>query len=45
MSGPLLSRRFYEAGRQDWHVFTGSQCDAKSGEWEMSKLPVHHIID
>jgi adenylylsulfate reductase subunit A len=28
----------------DWHVFTGSQYDAKSGEWRMSKLPVHHII-
>jgi adenylylsulfate reductase subunit A len=28
----------------DWHVFTGSQYDPKSGEWRMSKLPVHHII-
>jgi adenylylsulfate reductase subunit A len=27
-----------------WHVFTGSQYDPKSGEWRMSKLPVHHII-
>ena len=29
----------------DWHVFTGSQYDPKTGEWHMSKLPVHHIID
>ena len=29
----------------DWHVFTGSQYDAKTGEWHMTKLPVHHIID
>jgi adenylylsulfate reductase subunit A len=28
----------------DWHVFTASQYDAKSGEWAMSKLPVHHIV-
>jgi adenylylsulfate reductase subunit A len=28
----------------DWHVFTASQYDAKSGEWHMSKLPVHQII-
>ncbi len=27
-----------------WHVFTASQYDAKTGEWQMSKLPVHHII-
>ena len=29
----------------NWHVFTGSQFDPKTGEWQMSKLPVHHIID
>jgi adenylylsulfate reductase subunit A len=29
----------------DWHVFTTSQHDPKSGEWHMSKQPVHHIID
>ena len=29
----------------DWHVFTGSRYDAKTGEWHMEKLPVHHIID
>jgi adenylylsulfate reductase subunit A len=29
----------------DWHVFTASQYDPKTGEWHMSKLPVHHIID
>jgi adenylylsulfate reductase subunit A len=28
----------------DWHVFTASRYDAKSGEWQMSRLPVHHII-
>ena len=28
----------------DWHVFTASQYDAKTGEWQMSKLPVHQII-
>jgi adenylylsulfate reductase subunit A len=36
---------FMKLDDKDWHVFTGSQYDAKSGEWEMSKLPVHHIID
>ena len=28
----------------EWHVFTASQYDAKTGEWHMTKLPVHHII-
>ncbi len=28
----------------DWHVFTASRYDARSGEWQLSKLPVHHII-
>ena len=28
----------------DWHVFTSSQYEAKTNEWHMSKLPVHHII-
>jgi adenylylsulfate reductase subunit A len=28
----------------DWHVFAASQYDARTGRWEMSKLPVHHII-
>jgi adenylylsulfate reductase, subunit A len=27
-----------------WHVFTASEYDAKTGEWRMTKLPVHHII-
>ncbi len=27
-----------------WHVFTSSQYDAKTGAWQMSKLPVHHIV-
>ena len=29
----------------EWHVFTASQYDPETGEWHMSKLPVHHIID
>src|SRR5574340_1204602 len=28
-----------------WHAFTASQYDAKTDEWHMSKLPVHHIIE
>ncbi|MFA7095741.1 MAG: adenylyl-sulfate reductase subunit alpha [Gammaproteobacteria bacterium] len=28
----------------EWHVFTASQYDAQTGEWRMSKLPVHHIV-
>jgi len=28
----------------DWHVFTGSKYDATTGEWQMSKLPVHHFV-
>ena len=40
---------YYRADRPklddaDWHVFTGSQYDATTGEWDMSKLPVHHIV-
>jgi adenylylsulfate reductase, subunit A len=27
-----------------WHCFTGSQYDESSGEWRMSKLPVHRIV-
>jgi adenylylsulfate reductase subunit A len=29
----------------EWHVFTASQYDANTGEWHMSKLPVHHIVE
>ncbi len=29
----------------EWHVFTASEYDAETGEWRMTKLPVHHIID
>jgi adenylylsulfate reductase subunit A len=28
----------------DWHVFTGSRYDPKTGEWHLEKLPVHHLI-
>jgi len=27
-----------------WHAFTASRYDAKTGEWQMGRLPVHHII-
>ncbi|MDP7600206.1 MAG: adenylylsulfate reductase subunit alpha, partial [Rhodospirillales bacterium] len=29
----------------DWHCFTLSRYDRESGEWEMEKAPVYHIID
>jgi adenylylsulfate reductase subunit A len=29
----------------DWHVFTASRYDPKTGDWQLGKLPVHHIID
>lgn len=28
----------------DWHVFTASRYDAGTGEWEMARLPVHHLV-
>jgi adenylylsulfate reductase subunit A len=28
----------------DWHVFTSSRYDATANEWQLDKLPVHHII-
>jgi adenylylsulfate reductase subunit A len=27
-----------------WHVFVASNYDARSGEWQLAKLPVHHLI-
>ena len=30
---------------REWHCFTGSQYDSKTGEWKMSKLPVHRIVE
>jgi adenylylsulfate reductase subunit A len=30
---------------KNWHCFTLSQYHAQSGEWEMEKAPVYHIID
>ena len=27
-----------------WHAFTSSRYDARTGEWQLDKLPVHHII-
>ena len=35
---------FPKLNDDDWHVFTGSRYDAKTGAWHMEKLPVHHII-
>ena len=29
----------------NWHCFTLSRYDRQSGEWELEKVPVHHIID
>ncbi len=29
----------------NWHVFTVSQYDPKTGDWHMGKIPVHHLID
>ncbi len=28
----------------EWHVFTASKYDPTTGQWQMSKLPVHHIV-
>lgn len=28
----------------EWHTFTGSEYDVKTGAWRMSKLPVHHLV-
>jgi adenylylsulfate reductase, subunit A len=28
----------------EWHVFTSSQYDTRENAWQMTKLPVHHII-
>ena len=28
----------------DWHVFTSSRYDAAENEWQMTRLPVHHIV-
>ena len=29
----------------DWHCFTLSRYDRNTGEWEMEKAPVYHIVD
>lgn len=29
----------------EWHVFTVSRYDPGTGEWQIGKQPVHHIID
>ena len=44
LAGLLLPRRSPKLDDADWHVFTASRYDAKSGEWQLSRLPVHHII-
>jgi adenylylsulfate reductase subunit A len=30
---------------EDWHCFTLSQYDRNTGDWELEKAPVYHIID
>jgi adenylylsulfate reductase subunit A len=30
---------------ENWHVLTLSRRDPESGEWEMEKAPVYHIVD
>lgn len=30
---------------ENWHVFTLSQYDSKTGEWQMEKAPVYHLVD
>jgi len=29
----------------EWHAFTASRYDARADEWQLTKLPVHHIIE
>jgi adenylylsulfate reductase subunit A len=29
---------------ENWHVFTVSRYDPKTGDWHMEKMPVHHLI-
>jgi adenylylsulfate reductase subunit A len=29
----------------DWHCFTLSRYDRRSGQWDMEKAPVYHIVD
>jgi adenylylsulfate reductase subunit A len=29
---------------EQWHCFTGSRYDPKTGEWRMEKLPQHHLF-
>jgi adenylylsulfate reductase subunit A len=29
----------------NWHCFTLSRYDRHSGDWEMEKAPVYHIVD
>jgi adenylylsulfate reductase subunit A len=29
----------------NWHVFTLSRYEAKTGDWQMEKAPVYHIVD
>ncbi len=30
---------------ENWHCFTLSRYDEESGQWELEKAPVYHIID
>ncbi len=47
--GDELGGYYYRADHpklddDEWHVFTKSKYDANTGEWQMSKLPVHHVV-
>ena len=36
---------FMKLNDKDWHCFTLSRYDRKTGKWAMEKAPVYHIID
>lgn len=36
---------FLKLDDENWHVHTVSRRDPESGEWEMEKQPVYHIVD
>lgn len=35
---------FLRLDDENWHVFTVSQYDPKTGEWRMEKMPVQHLV-
>ena len=40
-----LNRRGQGLDDTDWHCFTLSKFHKETGEWEMEKAPVYHIVD